>query len=105
MGTSVGQVVRGRVVFGVVIGKIFGTFFPIETELSLGFTTSEPMDLHANHFDVACDDGVINKSRWEFLAVASPFQRVCCVCGPCCVLRALMYSTVTSALVAKVMTN
>jgi hypothetical protein len=56
-------VVHGRVVFGVIIGKIIGTFVPIERELSLGFMTSEPMDSHANHFDAACDDGVINKSN------------------------------------------
>ena len=56
------RVVRGRVVFGVVIGEIVGTFVPIEPELALGFPASEPMDLHANHFDAACDDGVVYES-------------------------------------------
>ena len=59
--TSVCQVVRRLVVFGVIIGKIVGTCVLIEMDLSLGFMTSEPMDLHANHFNAACDDGVINK--------------------------------------------
>ena len=61
--TSVCQVVRGRVVFGVVIGEIVGAFVPIEAKLALGFSTSEPMDSHANHFDAACDDGVVDKSN------------------------------------------
>ncbi len=61
--TSVGQEVCRWVVFGVVIGEIIGTFVPIETELSLEFATSEPMYSHADHFDAACDDGVINKSN------------------------------------------
>ena len=61
--TSVCQVVSGRVVFGVVIGEIVGAFVPIEAKLALGFAASEPVDSHANHFDAACDDGVINKSN------------------------------------------
>ncbi len=60
--TSVCQVVSGRVVFGVVIGKIVGAFVPIEAELALGFSTSEPMDSHANNLDAACDDSVIYES-------------------------------------------
>ncbi len=32
--------------FGVVIGEIVGAFDPMEAKLALGFSTSEPMDLH-----------------------------------------------------------
>ena len=60
--TSVCQVVSGRVVFGVVIGEIVGAFVPIEAKLALGFSTSEPMDSHANHLDAACDDSIIYES-------------------------------------------
>ncbi len=48
--------------FGVVIGEIVGAFVPIEAKLALGFSTSEPVDSHANHFDAACDDGVVYES-------------------------------------------
>ncbi len=39
---SVGFVVDGRVVFGVVVGQIAAAFVPVEVKLFLGFTTSEP---------------------------------------------------------------
>ncbi len=39
---SIGFVVDGWVVFGVVIGQIVAAFVPVEAKLFLGFTTSEP---------------------------------------------------------------
>ncbi len=39
---SVGFVVDGRVVFGVVVGQNAAAFVPVETKLFLGFTASEP---------------------------------------------------------------
>ena len=43
MGMSMGNVVSGRVVFGVVIGKVMRAAFPIETELRLCFAATEPV--------------------------------------------------------------
>jgi hypothetical protein len=39
---SVGFVVDGRVVFGVVVDQIAAAFVPVEAKLFLGFTASEP---------------------------------------------------------------
>ncbi len=39
---SVGFVVDGRVVFGVVVGQITTAFVPVEAKLFLGFTAWEP---------------------------------------------------------------
>ncbi len=39
---SVGFVVDGWVVFGVVVGQIAAAFVPVEAKLFWGFTASEP---------------------------------------------------------------
>jgi hypothetical protein len=39
---SVGFMVDGRVVFGVVVSQIAAAFVPVEAILCLGFTASEP---------------------------------------------------------------
>ena len=39
---SVGFVVDGRVMFGVVVGQIATAFVPVVAELFLRFTASEP---------------------------------------------------------------
>ena len=42
MGGSVGFMVDGRVLFGVVVGQIVAAFVPVEAKLFLGFLASEP---------------------------------------------------------------
>ncbi len=39
---SVGFVVDGQVVFGVVVGQIAAAFVPVEAKLFLGFMALEP---------------------------------------------------------------
>jgi hypothetical protein len=39
---SVGFVVDGWVMFGVVVGQIAAAFVPVEAKLFLGFSASEP---------------------------------------------------------------
>ncbi len=39
---SVGFMVDGWMVFGVVVGRIAAAFVPVEAKLFLGFTASEP---------------------------------------------------------------
>ena len=43
-------VVRGTVVFGEVIGKIYGTGGPIYIELALFDSVAEPIETHVDGF-------------------------------------------------------
>ena len=54
------DVLSGRwgVVFGVVICEIMGSLLPIEEELILCLTATEPVQSEPNHFGFALDDGV-----------------------------------------------
>ena len=43
---SMCQMIFGRVMFGVVVGKIVTTLIPEDAELFLGFVAFEPVDAH-----------------------------------------------------------
>ena len=55
---AVSEVVRWRMVLGVVIGHICGSFLPVKAKLILCRTTAEPVKVHPNHFYSSLDDGV-----------------------------------------------
>ncbi len=58
MSRAVSEVVRWRMVLGVVIGHIGGAFRPVKAKLMLCRTTAEPVEAHPNHLYSSLDDGV-----------------------------------------------
>ena len=55
---SLGKMVGRRMMFCVIIGHVCTTFVPVEKELALRRSASQPMKTHPYHFDPALDDGV-----------------------------------------------
>ncbi len=62
MGCAVGDVVGRQVVFGVVVGHVGCAAIPVETKLTLGFTTAKPMKSQPDHLDSSLDNGVMDKA-------------------------------------------
>ena len=52
----------GRMMLGVVVGKVGGPAGPIETKLGLGLAAAEPMEAEPNHFSAPLDDGVVKET-------------------------------------------
>ena len=50
---SVGKMVGRRMMFCVIVGHVCTTFVPVETELALRRSASQPMKTHPYHFDPA----------------------------------------------------
>ena len=71
MGMAVGQVICGRMMLGVVVGKVGGPAGPIETKLGLGLSAAEPMEAEPNHFSVPLDDGVVKETSGGRISVWS----------------------------------
>ena len=59
VGRSVGQVVDGRMALGAVVGKVELAGGPEETELALGFSAAEPVEVHVHGFCFARNDGFV----------------------------------------------
>ena len=57
--------IKVRVVFGAIIGNIFGTRSQKELELVLSFAVGQPMVLHVHGFGLTLDDGVISKTNYS----------------------------------------
>jgi hypothetical protein len=51
--------VRGRVVFGVVVGKVFVAFAPVDKEVALADAVSNPIEPHVHGLGAALFDGVV----------------------------------------------
>jgi hypothetical protein len=62
MQASMGFVLGVRVVFGVVLGPVLGTFISVITKLILGCTAMEPPKLHIHHFGPARDNSLVDNS-------------------------------------------
>ena len=69
---AVGFVVGVRVVFGVVIGPVFGASIPVIMKLVLGSSAPEPPEVYIHHFGPVgynrfvgdtCGGGVISLDR------------------------------------------
>ena len=52
----------GRMMLGVVVGKVGGPAGPIETKLGLGLSAAEPMEAEPNHFSAPLDNSVMQES-------------------------------------------
>ena len=50
VGRSVGQVVDGGVALGAVVGEVEFAGGPEESELALGFSAAEPVEVHVHGF-------------------------------------------------------
>ena len=46
--------------FGVIIGQVVSAFVPIDSELALGFTASEPVESHFCGFETFHYDCVVD---------------------------------------------
>ena len=53
---TVGFVVGVRVVFGMVVGPVFGPSVPVVAELVLRAMALEPLEAHIHHLDPAGDN-------------------------------------------------
>ena len=51
--------VRGRVVFGVIVGKILGAFAPVDEEMALADTIAYPIEAHIHGFGASLFDCVV----------------------------------------------
>ena len=49
-------------VFGVIVGNVVGAFIPIEAELALRFSASEPVEAETEHLDSLRNDSVVRES-------------------------------------------
>ena len=47
-------------VFGTVVGPVFGAFVPVITKLALGFTATKPVKTVVHGFGLFLDDGVVD---------------------------------------------
>ncbi len=56
---SVGFVVDGQVVFGVVVGQVATAFVPVEAKLFLGFTALEPPYAEIHGLGFPWNDGEV----------------------------------------------
>jgi hypothetical protein len=63
MRASMGVVVGVRIVFGVVVGPVFGTCIPVIMKLILGCTAMEPPKLHIHHLGPAGDNSLVGNSH------------------------------------------
>jgi hypothetical protein len=110
MQASNGFVVCVRVVFGVVVGPVFGSGIPAITKLILGCTAMEPPKLHIHHFGPAGDNSFVGNSRCcrvihldRIFWLGPTHGNEGLVVG--IISRAVMNNTDSSDLVAKAMTN
>jgi hypothetical protein len=51
------------VVFGVVVGPVFGAGIPVVTELVLGGAATEPLEAHIHHFGPAENNHFVGNSH------------------------------------------
>ena len=59
--------VRRRVVFSEVVGKVVGSFAPVDMIVALGDTVFDPVETHVHGFGPALFDGVINDANGTFV--------------------------------------
>ena len=60
---SVGFVVDGWVVFGVIVGQVATAFVPVEAELFLGFAASEPPQAEIHGLGFPWNDGEVGNAN------------------------------------------
>ncbi len=63
MRASMGFMVGGRVVFGVIVGPVLGACIPVVSKLILGFAAMEPPKMHIHHLGPAGHNSLVGNSR------------------------------------------
>ena len=60
MSGAMGLVVGCRMMFGAVVGPVFGAFIPVIAKLALRFTAAKPVKTVVHGFGLFLDDGVVD---------------------------------------------